>query len=146
MVVLPMPSAAAAPATDEQGFIDSTARCTTPAVAVAFGATATSRVAICKATDGTYEYRGVRVSDGARLITSASASGSNGFVAERDGIAYTVTPTALLVSAGEKVIRDEPWTQYFGSGAGGSASQSSTAPTTPAAPLPPPLPAEAGGG
>ena len=40
------PWAGAAPATDEQGFVGSTARCATPTVAVSFGSTATSRVAI----------------------------------------------------------------------------------------------------
>src|SRR5690348_6624866 len=76
----------AAPATDDQGFLDSAARCASPNVALAFGATATSRVAVCKAPDGDLEYRGVRISDGAKLIAPATSSGTHGFVAERDGI------------------------------------------------------------
>ena len=61
------PAATAAPATDDQGYVDSTARCTPPDVEVAFGNTTTSRVAICKTPGGQYEYRGVRVRDGAKL-------------------------------------------------------------------------------
>ena len=70
-----VPSAIAVPASDGQGYVDSTARCTTPDTAVAFGSTETSRVAICKTPDGQYEYRGVRVRDGAKLIVPASPSG-----------------------------------------------------------------------
>lgn len=142
LLALSWSTADAAPATDERGFLDSTARCAAPSVAVAFGATATSRVAVCRAADGSYEYRGVRVSDGAKLIAAATASGTHGFVAEREGISYTVTPTALSVSSGEKVIRDEPWELYRGP----APTQSSSVPTTSAVPLPPPLPAEVGGG
>ena len=63
-----MPSAAADPATDALGFVDSTARCAAPNTAVAFGSTAESRVAICKSPAGQYGYHGVRISDGAKLI------------------------------------------------------------------------------
>lgn len=136
-----IPSASAAPATDEQGFVDSWASCAAPNTAVAFGSTDTSRVAICKSSDGQYQYRGVRVRDGARLAIDAEPSGNNGFVAEGDGVSYTVTPSALLVSADEVVIRDEPWQTYSGPEATASAPES---PATPEAPLPPPLPAEQG--
>src|ERR1700755_1228830 len=58
---LPSASAApAAPATDGQGYVDSTARCAPPATAVLFGSTDSSRVAVCKTSGGHYEYRGVR--------------------------------------------------------------------------------------
>lgn len=136
-------TALAAPATDEQGFVDSWANCASPSTAVAFGSTATSRVAICKTSDGQYQYRGVRVRDGAKLAIDAEPSGNNGFVADGDGIAYTVTPSALLVSADETVIRDEPWETYSGPEAAASAPAPSTS-EAPSAPLPPPLPAEEG--
>jgi hypothetical protein len=45
-------------------------------------------VAICKSPGGQYEYRGVRVRDGARLIVPASQSG-DGFVADNDGMTYS---------------------------------------------------------
>jgi hypothetical protein len=137
-----VPYAAAAPATDERGFVDSWASCASPSTAVAFGSTATSRVAVCKSTDGQYQYRGVRVRDGAKLAVDAKPSGNNGFVADGDGVSYTVTPSALLVSAQEKVIRDEPWVTYSGPEAPASAPAAPTSTT----PLPPPLPAEEGHG
>jgi hypothetical protein len=132
-------SATAAPSSDDQGYVDSAARCTTPDVTVAFGSTATSRVAICKTTEGQYTYRGVRVRDGAKLIVPASRSEDGAFVAENNGITYMVTANSLVISAGTQVIRDEPMVDFHGP----EAPQAPAAPTTP---LPPPLPAEVGGG
>ncbi|WP_299560851.1 hypothetical protein [uncultured Mycolicibacterium sp.] len=135
---------------DDRGFIDSTARCEAPADAVVFGRTAGSRVAICRLADGGLQYRGVRVRDGARLITAARADG-DGYVAEKGGVRYTVTAEALTVTAGQRVIRDEPMVQFVRPGAkpssesGASASAGETRTTEPAKPLPPPLPAEVGG-
>jgi hypothetical protein len=162
LLAIAVPSATAAPTSDGQGFVDSTARCTAPDTAAAFGSTATSRVAICKTPGGQYQYRGVRVRDGAKLIVPASQSGDGTFVAENDGITYTVTADSLVVSAGNRVIREEPMVDYHGPETP-TTSTTSTAPTTstsptpvatpspapptqtaPASPLPPPLPAEEG--
>ena len=76
------PPAAADPSTDALGFVDSSARCAAPNTAVAFGSTANSRVAICKSPAGLYGYHGVRISDGAKLIASATASADGSFVAQ----------------------------------------------------------------
>ena len=195
LVVLGVPLAFAAPTavppSDSQGYVDSTARCTKPDTAVIFGTTDTSRVAICKTAAGTYEYRGVRVSDGAKLIVAASQTSDGGYVAVNDGVTYTVTATSLTVSASGSTIRSESWTDFnspqspatsttgttktstpstsaapttSGTTTSGTASPTtpataaaspsatSSAPKTAAAqpssavPLPPPLPAEAGGG
>lgn len=135
--------ALAAPATDERGFVDSWASCASPSTAVAFGSTATSRVAVCESSDGQLQYRGVRVRDGARIAVDAEPSGNNGWVADGEGVSYTVTPSALLVSADEEVIRDEAWVTYQGPEA---VESPSAAPATSTAPLPPPLPAEEGHG
>lgn len=131
-------SAAAAPGTDGQGYVDSTARCTAPATVVLFGSTESSRVAICKTAGGQYEYRGVRLRDGAKLIVPAAYSG-NGFVADNGEMSYLVTAKSLVISVGNKVIRDEPMVDYHTPGA-------PSEPETPTTPLPPPLPAEVGGG
>ena len=156
LFVIAVPSATAAPATDAQGYVDSTARCTSPDTAVAFGSTATSRVAICKTTGGQYEYRGVRLRDGAKLIVPASRSAAGAFVAENDGITYTLTPSSLAVSTGSQVIRTEQMVDYHGPETPTTpttATPTTSAPqpmtpttTTPTTPLPPPLPAEKGGG
>ena len=144
MLAIVVPSATAAPDADGQGYIDSTARCTTPDTAVAFGITKTSRVAICKTSAGQYEYRGVRVRDGAKLIVPAAQSG-DGFVAENDGVTYTVTASALVVGVGEQVIREEPMVDFHGPAAPLAPAAAATPTATPTTPLPPPLAAEVGG-
>ena len=139
-------SATAAPTADDHGYIDSTARCASPSEAVVFGCTKTSRVAIC-VSDGEYEYRGVRLSDGAKLIVPASKT-TDGYTAENDEITYWVTEDSLIVSAGTRVIRDETMIDFHTpqqSGVGGSPAEASPS-ATPTTPLPPPLPAEVGGG
>jgi hypothetical protein len=154
LLALGTPSASADPATDALGFVDSTARCAAPDTAVAFGSTATSRVAICKTSSGKYEYRGVRISDGAKLVAPASASSDGGYVGESDGITYTVTSSSLVVSQGNQVIRREPMVYFHGpkttAAAPGTSAPAapppSTAKPTATTPLPPPLPAEVGGG
>jgi hypothetical protein len=155
LLAVGVPTVTAAPATDEQGYVDSTARCTTPNVAVAYGSTATSRVAICKTPAGKYEYRGVRISDGAKLILSATRSDDGSYVAANDGIDYAVTAKAFVVSAGTRVIRDETWVDFHGPASSPAPAPAPTPAPAPAAPmtssapstpLPPPLPAEEGGG
>lgn len=169
-VPLAMAAPTAVPPSDTGGYLDSTARCTAPDTAVLFGATKTSRIAICKTASG-YEYRGVRVSDGARLVATAKQTSSDSYAVDNAGVTYTVTPTALSVTANGETFRTETWTDFHGTSAGttakpsasasaspsasasASASKTSTAATaakpsaTPssAAPLPPPLAAEAGG-
>ena len=86
------PLAAADPATDALGFVNSTARCAAPNTAVAFGSTAESRVAICKSPAGQYGYHGVRVSDGAKLVASASASADGSYVAKQLDLAAALEP------------------------------------------------------
>ncbi|MGA9489257.1 MAG: hypothetical protein WBV80_03265 [Mycobacterium sp.] len=151
-----MPAASAEPTTDALGFVDSTARCAAPNTAVAFGSTANSRVAICKSPAGQYGYHGVRISDGAKLIASATASADGSFVAKQDGVTYTVTSSALVVSDASGVIRSEPMVSYHGPKTAPAPAGTPTTPaaapaapqtsTAPAKPLPPPLPAEVGGG
>ena len=136
-----VPSAAAAPGTDGQGYLNSTARCETAGATVIFGSTDTSRIAICKTPNDGYEYRGVRVRDGAKLILPAKQSGDGAFIVENSGIEYMVTAKSLVVSEGNKVIREEPMVDFHGQQA--PATPSTPTPTTP---LPPPLPAESGGG
>lgn len=135
------PPAASVPPSDSQGYVDSTARCAAPATVVVFGSTSGSRVAICRDSDGDLEYRGVRVRDGARLIAPASQSADGAFTAERDGIEYMVTSDALVISADEKVIRDEEMLDFHRPG----STAASPTPKTSTTPLPPPLPAEVGG-
>jgi hypothetical protein len=102
-------------------------------------------VAICKRPGGQYEYRGVRVRDGAKLIVPASQSGDGGFVADKDGITYTVTSKSLVVSVGNRVIREEPMVDFHTPDTPAAPGAPPPSTTTPTTPLPPPLPAEVGG-
>jgi hypothetical protein len=140
VAVVALPSAWAAPASDGKGYVSSTARCEAPGTVVVFGSTDTSRVAICQAPGGTYEYRGVRISDGAKLVVPAEASTDGAFVAESGGIGYLVTAKSLVVSEGNKVIREEPMVEFHGPAAPAPSAATPTSTT----PLPPPLPAERG--
>nr|WP_232004994.1 hypothetical protein [Mycobacterium sp. ACS1612] len=143
--VLCGPPSAAAPSTDSQGYVDSTARCASPNTAVLYGSTDTSRVAICKSPAGGYEYRGVRVRDGAKLILPASQSG-DGYVVDNDGITYTVTAESLVISYGDNVIRKEQLVDTYRADAPAGPGPGPAPDTpTPTTPLPPPLPAEVGG-
>ena len=148
LLVLGMPSAAAAPDSDEQGYVNSTARCSDSNTTIEFGSTEASRVAICEGPDGDFQYRGVRVRDGARLILSAERTDSGAFVAENEGVEYTVAAKSLIISVGEKVIREEPWVDFHSPNSGSGSGTTTTPSTSPTktAPLPPPLPAEEGGG
>lgn len=144
--------AGAAPTSDAQGYVDSTARCAGADATVLFGSTDLSRIAICEVSGGGYEYRGVRLRDGAKLIIPATRSDDGAYLAENSGVEYLVTAKSLVVSTGEKVIREEMMVDFHGpdTGTGGSPGASapkSSAPksTVPTTPLPPPLPAEVGG-
>jgi hypothetical protein len=140
--------AAAAPASDTQGFIDSTARCAAPSTAVAYGRTDSSRIAVCKSPDGKYQYRGVRVRDGAKLITAATATGDGEYVAANNVATYTVTSEVLTVAIGDDVVREETMLEFHGPATSTTPASPGAGPVpakpTPTTPLPPPLPAEVG--
>lgn len=121
----------AAPQYDVQGYLNSTARCTAPDTAVIFGTTDTSRVAICKTANGSYEYRGVRVRDGAKLVVPATQTSGESYMAEGNGATYTVTTSALSVTIGGSTIRTEAWTDFHNPQApAGSTAASGTPKTT----------------
>lgn len=134
LIAIGIPLALAAPTSvppsDGEGYVNSTARCASPDTTVIFGSTETSRVAICKTASGSYQYRGVRVSDGAKLITSASQTSANSFVADYNGAKYTVTPTALSVTANGNTFRTETWTDYHGPQAPASSTSTTSTPST----------------
>jgi hypothetical protein len=98
-------------ATDQRGFVNYAARCDGAQTAVAMGRTARSVVAICAGADGDYEYRGVRVGDGATLTTPAART-DQGWVARTGGATYSVTAADLVVTSGGKVIYRDTWIDY----------------------------------
>ncbi|MGA5465374.1 hypothetical protein [Mycobacterium sp. NPDC050041] len=101
--------------TDERGFVDTAAHCQGAAVAVAYGRTAESLVAICAGAGGQLQFRGVRLEDDAALMLAAEPT-TGGYVAVNDGVTYTVTPTALTVASGVDTVIRQPMVDYRGAG------------------------------
>ncbi len=99
-------------ASDDGGFIDSSARCGGTQPAFAIGRTIGSLVVICGEQTGPYEYLGVRLSDAAMLRTAASTNSTHGFLARKAGVLYAVSPSELKVTAGSTVIKQEPMIEY----------------------------------
>ena len=99
-------------ASDDRGFINSSARCDGPLSAVAIARTQSSLVTICADQKGGYLYRGVRLSDGAALDVSAESTGGRQFVAHSGETAYSLSTQQLVVTAGDTVVRSEPVIEY----------------------------------
>ena len=119
---------------DGRGYLDSSARCDTDQVLMAYGRTARSLVAICVGSDGDLEYRGVRLTDEASVTLPAGRGSDGSIVATNDGVTYSVSPAAFLVSEGDTVLYRDPWVEFrvprFDDGATSSAAPSTTASST----------------
>jgi hypothetical protein len=110
-----LPDAAATPpsvSADSRGQTDPAARCGADRTAVVLGRTALSLVAICTDGRGHFEYRGVRLSDRAVLVLPARPMSNGCFGARSDAVDYTVSQRKLLLTAGLRVLRDEPMTDF----------------------------------
>ncbi len=99
-------------ASDDKGFIDSSARCQGSSPARAIGRTPGSLVVICGEQSGQYEYLGVRLSDAAILRTKAEFDSARSFLARSAGVVYQVSPQELKVTNGNAVIKQEPMIEY----------------------------------
>jgi hypothetical protein len=97
---------------DDKGFLDSSARCQGQQPAFAIGRTERSLVVICARQTGRYEYLGVRLSDAAVLRTEAETDSARGFLAQKAGVIYAVSPTELRVTTGNTVLKQEPMIEY----------------------------------
>lgn len=100
------------PVLDGAGFVNSPARCDGGRSPVLAGRTALSLVVICRDSRGRYEYRGVRLRDGAPLELPATALGNGCFGASTKDITYTVSKRKLLLTAGLRVVRDEAMLEF----------------------------------
>ncbi|MDA2892740.1 hypothetical protein PDG61_17605 [Mycolicibacterium sp. BiH015] len=101
----PVPAPAPQPpalAMDEQGYLDS-ARCDPRQRALAIARTEHATMVVCEASDGTYEYRGTRLRDGASLELDDVRPMAAGFEARNDGTTYRLSPTELVVLSGESL-------------------------------------------
>ena len=131
-------SAPATPATDEHGFVDSSARCSASQTLMAYGRTARALVVICVDPDGGLQYRGVRLSDGADLQMTAGRGSDGSIVAVNDRVTYSVSPAAFLVSEGDTVLYRDSWTDFHTPRfSGGSTTPTSPTVSTTTVTMPP---------
>lgn len=105
-------SSPAPASSDSRGYLNSPARCDDEQTAAAYGRTSRSLVAVCVDQDGSLEYRGVRLGDGASLTMSAGRTPQGAIVATNDGVTYAVTPQVLLVSEGDAVLYRDGWVEF----------------------------------
>jgi hypothetical protein len=123
-------AASSAYPSDQRGYLDSSARCDTDQVLMAYGRTSRSLVAICVDGDGDLEYRGVRLSDSASVTLAAGRAADGSIVATNDGVTYAVSSAAFLVSEGDSVLYRDPWVEFreprFDDGAVASTTTSTT--------------------
>jgi hypothetical protein len=99
---------------DRQGFVSYPgARCnyTNPAVVIA--RTADSALVICETGAGRFYYRGVGLQNGLSVEIDDPVQSGAGFVATNNGIQYSVSPGALLISQGSNVLSNEPMVEYW---------------------------------
>jgi len=100
--------------TDAQGFVGHSARCdagSTPAAAIR---TANSLAVVCQAGQGSYYYRGERLSDGANLQLANALPAGGGFDVTNpaDGARYEVRPDHLTIYSKGRVDSAEPALEY----------------------------------
>jgi hypothetical protein len=119
---------------DDQGYLNSAARCDGGQTPLMFGRTSRSLVAVCVGPDGQLQYRGVRLSDEAGLTMAASRSADGAIIATNDDVTYSISPQALLVSEGDKVLYRDTWVEYkkprFAEGATSTSTSASASPST----------------
>ncbi|MGE0215204.1 hypothetical protein [Mycolicibacterium sp.] len=101
-----------APAVDGLGFVDSAARCEPGQRAVAIARTARSALVVCRDADGTFDYAGVRLHDGAALRLDDVRAIPAGFEARNDGTTYRLSPTELVVITGEELLSRDAVVDY----------------------------------
>jgi hypothetical protein len=106
------PAPAPAIAMDNRGFVNSKARCEGTQSAVAIGRTKRSLVVVCKSPNGTYEYNGVRLSDGAVLTLKDVSVTPSGFEARNDGATYAVSSKELVATSGDAILARDAMVEY----------------------------------
>ncbi|MEW5808329.1 MAG: hypothetical protein AB1925_02660 [Actinomycetota bacterium] len=115
----PSPPPAPAPVTpavptvpvDAEGFVGSAARCDTGQRAIATARTERSAIVVCHGEDG-YSYRGLRLRDGAALHLDDVRLIPAGFEARNGTTTYRLTPTELVVIAGEQLQSRDRVVEY----------------------------------
>jgi len=101
--------------TDEQGFLNSAARCDPGRPAAAMGNTAQTELVLCQTGPGAFYYRGVRLSDGALLALANAVRSAGGFDVTNpaDGTRYEIRPHRLTLLTDGHVDAQETMVVYW---------------------------------
>jgi len=102
------------PGTDGQGFAGiPEARCNFTNPAVAIGRTTESLVVICETGAGRLYYKGVRLNDGAAIEIDDPVRTETGFAATNQGVRYSLSRNALVITEGAAQLASEPTLNYW---------------------------------
>ena len=102
--------------TDEQGFLNSDARCDPGHPATAMGSTTQTALVLCQTGPGAFYYRGVRLSDGALIALANAVRSAGGFDVTNpaDGTRYEIRPHRLtLLRSDGQVAAQETMVAYW---------------------------------
>ena len=102
--------------TDEQGFLNSDARCDPGHPAAAMGSTTQTELVLCQTGPGAFYYRGVRLSDGALIALANAVRSAGGFDVTNpaDGTRYEIRPHRLtLLMTDGHVAAQETMVAYW---------------------------------
>jgi serine/threonine-protein kinase len=102
--------------TDEQGFLNSNARCDPGHPAAAMGSTTQTQVVLCQTGPGAFYYRGVRLSDGTLIALANAVRSAGGFDVTNpaDGTRYEIRPHRLtLLMTDGRVAAQETMLAYW---------------------------------
>ena len=100
---------------DRQGFVGYPgALCNSTNPSVVFARSADSALVICETGVGRFHYRGVGLQNGGLSVEIEDPVQTGaGFVATNNGVQYSVSPGALLITQGSSVLSNEPMLEYW---------------------------------
>jgi diguanylate cyclase len=102
------------PDADRQGFLSYPgARCNYTNPAVVIGRTADSALVICETGASRFYYKGVGLKNGLSVEIEDPLQTGTGFVATNNGVQYSVSTGALVITHGSIVLSNEPMLEYW---------------------------------
>jgi hypothetical protein len=102
------------PDADAQGFVGYPgARCNDTNPAVRIGRTVDSAVVICETGAGRFYYKGVGLQNGLSVEIDDPVQTGAAFVATNNGVQYSLSPAALIITQGSTVVSREPMLEYW---------------------------------
>ena len=75
--------------------------------------TADSALVICETGAGRFYYRGVGLGNGLSVEIEDPVQTGAGFFATNNGVRYSVSPGALVITQGSSVLSNEPMLEYW---------------------------------